>query len=379
MNAQQSTRNSLTLLIALYFPLLVLVCGLMAVVAALLFMTAANVGRYSTGLAVVVALPAVFLGLTVFHALAALATSALATPGDKDKDELQLPREWLTGLFQLTADVARQRDLPMPDDIRLHPGTVAHIYEDRAQRAILVIGGLSLVIFSQEALAGIIAHELGHYAAGDLQFARRSMRWHLLIQRLEMAFARQPGTSLNPLIWLVRGYHVLLQRAWAADRRQSEFAADRHEVALIGKKASARTSILLSAIDCLPWSRLSSIAESFVVQNERLDQIFAEQARRARATTPEEWQDACRKALSQKTEALDSHPCLRERLKAIGVTRRKALDLALDLNLAGPPGRELVPQWEAIEKKLTDQIVSVYREVYWAKRELAQIFSGRPL
>ena len=69
----------------------------------------------------------------------------------------------------------------------------------------------------------------------------------------------------------------------------------------------------------------------------------------------------------------DSHPCLKERLKAIGVSPRKALDMAVPS--AEPPARALFANWELVEKLLTEKIIAIYREVHQHKMELAQIFA----
>jgi hypothetical protein len=94
-------------------------------------------------------------------------------------------------------------------------------------------------------------------------------------------------------------------------------------------------------------------------------------------TTPSEWEDALRRELKQPPEPFDSHPTLKARLAAIGVSPKKALRLAL--NQAGPPARDLFEHWETIERTLTERLLIPYREAYLAKREMAQIFLGRPL
>ena len=75
--------------------------------------------------------------------------------------------------------------------------------------------------------------------------------------------------------------------------------------------------------------------------------------------------------MDRQTESFDSHPALRDRLKAMGVPPRKALKLALDQ--AGPPARDLVPSWPAIERKLTERLIALYRESHLIKQEMGQI------
>src|SRR5207249_4209929 len=116
-----------------------------------------------------------------------------------------------------------------------------------------------------------------------------------VIGMLEQRFYRHRGTHFNPLIWLIRLYHVLFQLAWAAQSRQQEFAADRHQVHEAGKETAATSLLVAMVSERLPWVRLSSIAKSHVAANEPIEQIFAEHWRRVQSIPADEWQDACRK------------------------------------------------------------------------------------
>ena len=69
---------------------------------------------------------------------------------------------------------------------------------------ILVVGGVAVAAFSQDALAGVIAHELGHVAGGDTGLSRVALRWHLVMGNLEARLAGRPISRVNPLAWLIR-------------------------------------------------------------------------------------------------------------------------------------------------------------------------------
>jgi Zn-dependent protease with chaperone function len=194
---------------------------------------------------------------------------------------------------------------------------------------------------------------------------------------MEDSFALTRFSLFNPLVWLIRGYHYLFGMAWFANSREQEYAADRKEVAQVGKEQAAATSILLEVVHRLPWSRVSSIAEACVSANEPMDRIFAEQIRRARATGPSEWEDALRAAMKEKTKLFDTHPCLKDRLKAIGISPKKAKQIPVTLD--GQPASALLPAWPRIEKKMTDQIIAIYREYWQQKMDFMQIVAGRPL
>jgi Zn-dependent protease with chaperone function len=360
------------LLLAFYFPFLaLLVLGIGGLIAYLVALLADH-----RGVRILLFVAIAILGLTLVQVL--WATRVLwSLPPRRDEMELRLPRQRLRGLYDLVAEVAQQRRLPMPQEIRLAADTVAHVYEDTKGKEILVVGGPAIGILSREALAGVVAHELAHFAAGDARLSRRGHKRSLMIELLEYRFASQGGSNLNPLVWLLRLYHLLYNLAWAADSRAREYAADRHIVAQVGKEAAAASLIHLTLTERLPGVRLSGIAEACLATGEPLHQIFAEQRQRAEGTDAYDWEEALRKELKGKTELFDSHPGLRDRLAALGVSPRKALKLALDLS--GPPARELFPDWDKIEEEMTERLMIVYRENYLAKREMAQIFLGRPL
>jgi Zn-dependent protease with chaperone function len=291
--------------------------------------------------------------------------------------ELRLPRRQLRELIELVEDVARQRGLQPPAEIRLGADTVAHVYEDRPGHAILVIGGVAVAAFPQQALAGIIAHELAHFTFGDTRISRRGSRRALAMALLEYKFSERRISYLNPLVWLTLLYHLFYRLAWAAHSRAREYAADQHEVQLVGKHVGAAALIHATVTEYLPWARLSAIIESCLATNQPLERVFAEQARLARETSKDDWQEACRKALKQKAGLFDSHPGLKDRLAAMGVSWRKALQLALDQS--GPPARDLFADWDVIERELTERLVAPFREYYLAKMEVAQIILGRPV
>jgi Zn-dependent protease with chaperone function len=361
----------LRLLLALYYPVLLLLA-----VATIAFAAYLTYLAFAIPFFFLLLLPAVLLFATVFHALAVLGRWGFQRPA-RNQLEIRLPREEMAGLIDFVQEIARRRRLPAPSDIRLGADTIAHVYEEDDGRKILVLGGPALAGLSQPALAGIIAHELGHFAAGDTRLLRRAFRRHLAMAILETHCSENKAAHFNPLIWCMRLYHLLYNLVWAAHSRQQEFAADRHEVAEAGKKQAAASLILLTVTERLPWARLSSLVEGRIATNEPLEAAFAEQVRMVQQTSPSEWEDALRKELRQPTEPFNSHPCLKDRLAAMRVSPKRALRLALEQR--GAPARDLFENWEGIEHELTERLLIPYRQAYLAKREMAQIFLGRPL
>jgi Zn-dependent protease with chaperone function len=358
----------LRFLLGFYFPFLLFLCGTMAVMIVHLI-----VGGLWRPLAFLLA---GLLALTIVQVVQAFLILRQRSP-ETNYLELSPPREGIESLYQLVTDIAREHSIRPPHEIRIAADTIAHVYEDDHGRRILVFGAQALAVFPQKALAGVIAHELAHFAAGDTHLTRWGQKRFVVMSMLEYHFASRRGTLLNPVVWLVRGYHLLYCLVWAVHSRRQEFAADQRQVALVGKATAGAALIQVSVTERLPWVRLSAIARAVVASKEPMDQIFAEHAQRARMVQSHEWEDACRKELRRKTAMFDSHPCLKERLKAMGISPKKALKRAMDLS--GTPARDLIADWPALERELTQRLIDLYRLDYAQRMEMAQIIAGRPL
>ncbi len=119
----------------------------------------------------------------------------------------------------------------------------------------------------------------------------------------------------------------------------------------------------------------AGLAESWVATNQPAHLLFEEQERAARSIRPGDWQDALRKELKTPTGAFDSHPALKERLAALGVSPKKALQM--EPGLSGQPARELFDRWwPTLEKQLADRLLAPYREAHVAKMQTGELIKG---
>jgi len=87
---------------------------------------------------------------------------------------------------------------------------------------------MALRYFSQDVLARIVAHELGHFAAGDTDLSRRCGRRRLLMRVLAyylVSLVPSVRTNpvlwmvvnlLNPVPWLIVAYHRLFELVYGA-------------------------------------------------------------------------------------------------------------------------------------------------------------------
>jgi Zn-dependent protease with chaperone function len=299
----------------------------------------------------------------------------------------------MQALLRFVQKVALERNLPLPDLVRFHAESVAHVYIDAQGEKVLVLGGLALRCLSQNALSGIVAHELGHFAAGDTELSRRCHGRRLLMRLLEsnLVLLVKPqgpvwfgrvGVQMNPLFWILMnllnpvpwvivGYHRLFELIYAAHSRQQEFAADRFSAEQCGNAVAAETLIFMETIERVPGVKISGIAHFYLATNTPLSRIFSEQAASARRIDPTEWETACGKALSARTHWFDSHPCLTERLARLDMSWKKAKKFKPDQS--GPPAATLIDDWDTLESRLTGHLMARFQQQFQWKQDMQQI------
>jgi Zn-dependent protease with chaperone function len=247
----------LRLLMMLYVPFLVLLAlSMIGIVVGAIILTVMAPSLLCAWLVPLVAL----LILTLVQFAQATQFMLRAREPDRDESELRLSRKKLQGLYDLVHKVAQDRGLRVPDEIRLAAETVAHVYEDRKGKEILVIGGFAIASFTQETLAGIIAHELGHFAAGDTRLGRKARGRQMFMALLDDHLSGRLSSFFNPLVWMVRAYHWLYFSVWAANSRNQEIQADKQEVKQAGKDRAAAALLYTTVLARMPWLRLSDIA-----------------------------------------------------------------------------------------------------------------------
>jgi Zn-dependent protease with chaperone function len=292
--------------------------------------------------------------------------------------ELRLPRDRLHQLYKMVADLGPFEALLEKLDIRLTPHRVGYVYESLQDQPVLVVGGLAVRALSQQALAGVVAHLLTHLASGETGLARRAMRTDQRMDGLETGFEEQPLGQINPLVWLIWLYHWVYRLVWAAHSRKQILVADQGEVQRVGKEAAAATLLHLSLLERVPYLRLDSIAECYLMNRQSLEQAFAEQQRRAGAIDQSEWREAFEKELDKDPAWFAAQPLLRERLAAMGISPKKALNLLLEQR-PGPPALQLFPDWEELEKQLTELLLGIVRDEHGLKLEMSPTGLGRPV
>ncbi|MFT3881531.1 MAG: M48 family metalloprotease [Gemmatales bacterium] len=310
---------------------------------------------------IILMIPAFALVIVLFLVAIVAAWRAIRRPQQEEEPHvIALKPMALEPLPQYIAALAKEAELPVPDRYELTIGEVASVYDDDAGKKVLRIDGFALACIPKKSLLAIITHELAHFAGGDTSESRYVARYGDSINHLETWFARQSWLLINPLTWVIRGYHQLLLLALYASSREQEYAADAQAAEVMGKKETALTLALIDTIHRIPWSSMESIGTSMAMHHKQGESVFTELKMRARSMSIVDWEEAFTKAWKQETGVFDTHPCLKDRIKALGVKRKTILtQIGKD---ASPPLAQEMPIWEGLEKKLTEILVVIYRD-----------------
>jgi len=321
---------------------------------------------------VILMIPAFALVVVLFLvAMVAAWRSIRKATRDEEPHVIPLKPTALEPLSKYVASLAEEANLPVPDRYELTIGEVASVYDDDGGRKVLRIDGFALACIPKKSLLAIITHELAHFGGGDTREQRYVVRYGSTINDLETWFARQSWLLINPLTWIIRGYHQLLLLALYASSREQEYAADAQAAEVMGKKETALTLALIDTIHRIPWLSMESIGTSMAMHHKKGESVFGELKMRARSMSIVDWEEAFTKAWKHETSLFDTHPCLKDRIKALKVKRKTILtQLGRD---PSPPLAQEMPIWAGLEKKLTEILVVIFRERQRTIVELQQM------
>jgi hypothetical protein len=79
--------------------------------------------------------------------------------------------------------------------------------------------------------------------------------------------------------------------------------------------------------------------------------------------------------MKKSTGYFDSHPGLKDRLAAMGISPKQATKLTPQLS--GPPSEQLFGSWwPKLEERLAERLIAPFREAHLAMTELGELVSG---
>jgi Zn-dependent protease with chaperone function len=196
----------------------------------------------------------------------------------------------------------------------------------------LLIGLPLMQSLSPDQFRAVLAHEMGHLSGNHSRFSARIYRVRLIWGKVLGQFEEESNAWL---LWTVKRFldwYVPFFNAYSfVLARADEYEADRCAAGVAGKHhcAEALVGIRVKAPQLHDfWDRVSDRTRhdaSPPAAYSELMQVLRQPASKTVATT------ALQKAFEQETDLADTHPCLRDRLTALGYTIQRPEDLPLSV------------------------------------------------
>jgi Zn-dependent protease with chaperone function len=260
----------------------------------------------------------------------------------KPSDTILLSYNDAPDFFEFVHKICASVRAPKPTEIRLFNEVNAYASFLPGIRGIgmgklcLTMGLPLLSSMNTRALAGVIAHEFGHFAQGAgmrttflirtlIHFFHRVVyERDILDERIEAATDRldyRVGIFVllaRFFIWISRfilekvGYLGLLVGTYTM--RKMEFDADRYEARLAGSDQFEKTSTLLHTLG-YSWAHADRLAENIYNEDKTLPDNYGALINYGQQKLSSEMlQQITREQLDKKTGRLDTHPCDSERI-----------------------------------------------------------------
>ncbi|MBC8138253.1 MAG: M48 family metalloprotease [Fibrella sp.] len=309
--ASYRARVALLAVLGYAFILLLLLVGIVLTIALVLFAYFARSNSFA-----MIKLFAIVGGFT----LATLA--ALWVKFDKPEG-IPLDRENAGPLFQMIDRLTTALGAPRFHHVLLTPELNAAVVQVPRlgvlgwQSNYLLIGLPLMQALSEPEFEAVIAHELGHLRGGHGQFSawiyRVNITWEQLMEKLQDA--KISGAILKPFF---RWYAPYFAAYSFALRRQDEYEADACAARLVGARVFADALCALPVRDQGLSTFWKSVSQSVMEQAEPPTAPFSSLAMAFHSGSAPGTDNALADALRVKTNVVDTHPALADRLRALG-------------------------------------------------------------
>ena len=200
------------------------------------------------------------------------------------------------------------------------------------QQNYLLIGLPLMQSLSQSQFRAVLAHELGHLSGNHSRFAgwiyRQRITWYQILERLK--HSEDGGSSfifesfLNWYAPFFNAYSFVLAR-------MDEYEADRCAAELAGAKNAAEALINVEVkarfLESSFWpALLKQVYHEIEPPATTYTQMFTALETAVNSEFATKW---LQQSLAQKTNNADTHPCLSDRLTALGYSQAKQQKLTL--------------------------------------------------
>ena len=370
-----------------------LVAGLAALV---LGYAVVGLGVFQAGFGMATAL--MYLGPLVIGGMVVLfLVKPLFAPARKKSEPVSLSADAEPVLFAFVDRLAEAVGAPRPSRVDVDTRANASagfrrgVWSMAGSDLVLTIGLPLAGDLTVRQLAGVLAHEFGHFTQGAgmrLTYLVESVsRWFervvyerdALDVKLEDAAAGAGGWAGLVLVlglkgvalgrWVLRGLMVVGRRLSRGLLRQMEFDADRYEVRVAGAQAFRQTSDRLALLGAAEGAAYDDLA--IRIRDRRLPDDLPALVEATRAEIPDA---AANEMLAQihaaRTGPLDTHPAVAERVAA---AEREGGD---GLALPDVPARTLFADFDALCRRAT---AAFYDEVLAERATMALVSTRETL
>ncbi|MDZ8133780.1 MAG: M48 family metallopeptidase [Nostoc sp. DedQUE04] len=200
------------------------------------------------------------------------------------------------------------------------------------QQNYLIVGLPLMLALPPEQFRAVLAHELGHLSGNHSRFSGWIYRQRATWYRIVTGF-RQSGNEISWLIFerFLTWYTPFFYAYSFVLARMNEYEADRCAVDITGDQNAAKALISLEVkarfLERYFWSSIYKQVEteieppkmSYTAMQQALSQKLHEEITSTYLT----------EALTDKTNNSDTHPCLTDRLKALGYVSNIQKDVAI--------------------------------------------------
>jgi len=271
---------------------------------------------------------------------------------------IALSREQAAPLFTVLDEIRQRLNAPKIHEILLDNRFNASIMQRPRlgilgwQKNYLVIGLPMMHALSPEQFTAVLAHEYGHLSGAHGTFGawiyRIRQSWQVLMESL--AVNNSWGMLLfrrffNWYVPFFTAYSFVLAR-------QHEYEADRSSAEIAGAKTAAQALIIIEIQGAFLatkfWDNLYKLADKYP-QPPALYPLLSNSLQK-NYKLANFMQTGLNKALALRTDSLDTHPALRERLAALGETA--TIPSAFTKSAAQVL---LAPTFEALQSKISQQ------------------------
>ena len=249
---------------------------------------------------------------------------------------LKLSRRQVPHLFALVDELTTKLQAPKFHNILLNQEFNAAVYQVPRlgifgwQENYLLLGLPLMQSLSVEEFKAVVAHELGHLSGNHSRFGgwiyRIRKTWMQIYERLNQS--QEHGTSIlfnRFLNWYwpsFNSYSFVLAR-------MNEYEADRCSAELVGANNTAKALMNIEVkASFLETSFWTDIQEQVKHQVEPPNNVYSSMLtilnRPIAENKSQQWLE---QAFAQKTNNVDTHPCLTERLKSLGYSTAEAQKL----------------------------------------------------